>query len=155
MNAIEHLLQQPAAQAIGWALLQFVWQGALLGLLSAVALFALRRSAADVRYVVAAIGLSLMLTMPAVTALQAWRSMTDEAVSTNAGSGSVAFTPPGSEGTALPSKVAAGRMIVEPAADAALPLAERATRSEMTWVRVVLLTWLSGVVILTLRLLAG
>ena len=31
MNAIEHLLQQPAAQAIGWALLQFVWQGALVG----------------------------------------------------------------------------------------------------------------------------
>ncbi len=77
MNAIEHLLQQPAAQAIGWALLQFVWQGALVGLLSAAALFALRRSAADVRYVVATIGLSLMLTMPAVTALQAWRSMTD------------------------------------------------------------------------------
>ena len=33
MTAIEHLLQQPAAQAIGWALLQFVWQGALVGLL--------------------------------------------------------------------------------------------------------------------------
>ena len=52
MIAIEHLLQQPAAQAIGWALLQFVSQGALVGLLSAAALFALRRSAADVRYVV-------------------------------------------------------------------------------------------------------
>ena len=64
MTAIEHLIQQPAAQAIGWALLQFVWQGALVGLLFAAALFALRRSAADVRYVVAAIGLSLMLTMP-------------------------------------------------------------------------------------------
>ncbi len=36
MSAIEQtLLQQPAAQAIGWALLQFVWQGALVGLLSA------------------------------------------------------------------------------------------------------------------------
>src|SRR5512134_3520213 len=77
MNAIEDLLQQPAAQAIGWALLQFVWQGALVGLLTAAALVALRRSAADVRYVVATIGLSLMLTMPAVTALQAWRSMTE------------------------------------------------------------------------------
>ena len=31
MTAIEHLLRQPAAQAIGWALLQFVWQGALVG----------------------------------------------------------------------------------------------------------------------------
>ena len=68
MTAIEQLFQQPAAQAIGWALLQFVWQGALVGLLSAIALVALRRSAADVRYVVATIGLSLMLTMPTVTA---------------------------------------------------------------------------------------
>ena len=91
MNAIEFLLQQPVAQAIGWALVQFVWQGALVGLLSAVALYALRRSAADVRYVVAAIGLSLMLTMPAVTALQTWRSITDAAVPAHAGS---AFATP-------------------------------------------------------------
>ena len=84
MNAIEHLLQQPAAQAIVWALLQFVWKGALVGFLSAAALFALRRSASDVRYVVAAIGLSLMLTMPAVTALQSWRSMTDRVANTDA-----------------------------------------------------------------------
>src|SRR5262245_53368119 len=76
-NAIEPLLQQPAAQAIGWALLQFVWQGALVGAVTAAALFALRRSAADVRYVVATIGLSLMLTMPAVTAVQTWRTIVE------------------------------------------------------------------------------
>src|SRR5919108_1246348 len=73
MSASE-LLYQPAAQAIGWALLQFVWQGALVGVLTAAALAALRRSAADVRYVVATIGLALMVTMPIVTAVQTWRS---------------------------------------------------------------------------------
>ena len=56
MTAIEILLRQPAAQAVGWALLQFVWQGAAVGALTALALLALRRSASDVRYVVAAIG---------------------------------------------------------------------------------------------------
>ena len=50
-----------------------------MGVLSAAALFALRRSAADVRYVVAAIGLSLMLTMPVVTALAGLASMTSDA----------------------------------------------------------------------------
>ena len=35
----------------------------------------LRRSAADIRYVVATIGLSLMLTLPAVTAAQLWRTV--------------------------------------------------------------------------------
>src|SRR6188472_1242503 len=81
MRAIDQirLLQEPAAQAIGWALLQFVWRGALVGAVSAMALFALRRSAADVRYVVATIGLTLMLTMPVVTAVQSWRVMTAEA----------------------------------------------------------------------------
>ena len=68
------LLHQPVAQAIAWALLQFVWQGALIGVLCAIALAALRRSAADVRYVVGAIGLTLMLTMPTVTAVQSFRS---------------------------------------------------------------------------------
>ena len=76
MSAIEQpAAQQPAAQAIGWALLHFVWQGRSSACLTALALAALRRSAADVRYVVAAIGLSLMLTLPAVTAVQLWRTV--------------------------------------------------------------------------------
>ena len=38
MSAIETLLRQPAAQAVGWALLQFVWQGAAVGALTALVL---------------------------------------------------------------------------------------------------------------------
>src|SRR5687768_7026823 len=71
---IDALVRQPMAQAIGWALLQFVWQGALIGVLAAATLAALRRSAADVRYVVATIALSLMLTMPVVTAVQGFNA---------------------------------------------------------------------------------
>src|SRR4051812_40476214 len=76
MSAIEPLLQQPVAQAIGWALIHFVWQGALIAALAGLALVALRRSAADVRYVVAAIALALMATMPVVTGVQTWRTVT-------------------------------------------------------------------------------
>ena len=47
MSAIEQLFTQPAAQAVGWALLQFVWQGAVIGIITAGALAALRRSAAS------------------------------------------------------------------------------------------------------------
>ncbi len=155
MNAIEHVFQQPAAQAIGWALLQFVWQGALIGLLSAVALFALRRSAADVRYVVATIGLSLMLTMPAVTALQAWRSMIAIAVvPAEAVPGSLASTRSG-QGTALQSMAASGAAFVAPAAAGVLPVADRAPSTRVTWARAMLILWLSGVAVLTLRLLTG
>src|SRR5687767_6675612 len=70
VTAMFDVVQTPLAEAIGWALLQFVWQGALIGLLAAAILAALRRSAADVRYVVATIALALMLTVPVVTAVQ-------------------------------------------------------------------------------------
>ena len=75
MAAIETWLRQPAAQAIGWALLQFVWQGAAVGVLAALALAALRRSAADVRYVVSSIALALMLTLPVVTGVQKYQAL--------------------------------------------------------------------------------
>src|SRR4051812_19506597 len=75
MPAIEMLLRQPAAQAVAWALLQFVWQGAAVGAITALALFALRRSASDIRYVVASIGLALMLTLPVVTGVQKFQAL--------------------------------------------------------------------------------
>ena len=49
MTAIEILVRQPLGQAVGWALLQFVWPGALAGAVTALALTALRRSASDGR----------------------------------------------------------------------------------------------------------
>ena len=74
MTIFEPLLHYPLTRAIGWALLHFVWQGALVAVLTAVALAALRRSAADVRYLVASIGLAVMLTLPVVTAVQRYRA---------------------------------------------------------------------------------
>ena len=58
------------AKAIGWALLQFVWQGALVGALTAGVLACLRRGAADVRYVVSCLGLVVMITLPIATAIE-------------------------------------------------------------------------------------
>jgi beta-lactamase regulating signal transducer with metallopeptidase domain len=156
MTAIEALLQQPASQAIGWALLQFVWQGALVGLLTAAALVALRRSAADVRYVVATIGLSLMLTMPAVTALQAWRSMTEAIPPGGAVSAVATLATAQGDDRALTSPAGAtGVPVAGPLTDPGPQFSARSPLSDVTWVRVVLLAWLSGVAILTLRLLTG
>ena len=88
MSAIETLLSQPAAQAVGWALLQFVWQGAAVGAVTALAFVALRRSASDVRYVVAAIGLALMLTLPLVSGVQKYQAL-DSTMASPAGTGAV------------------------------------------------------------------
>ncbi|MCA1649320.1 MAG: hypothetical protein LC753_03275 [Acidobacteria bacterium] len=157
MSAIETLLRQPGPQAIGWALLQFVWQGAVIGLLTAIVLAALRRSAADVRYVVSAISLSLMLTMPVVTAIQAWPSVSPPAEPSQA----EAAAP-----TAQSSYTAAATV---PSVE---PLPDCATESCMTiggsaanvllgrprvepWLPVLLLVWMAGVLLLTLRLVSG
>jgi len=50
---------------LGWVLLDFVWQGALIGCATAVLLLALRNARAESRYVVACSGLLLCLLWPA------------------------------------------------------------------------------------------
>jgi D-alanyl-D-alanine endopeptidase (penicillin-binding protein 7) len=50
--------------AIGWALVHFVWQGALLGCATAVVLTLLRNARPETRYAVACLGLLLCLAWP-------------------------------------------------------------------------------------------
>ncbi|MFC5548953.1 TonB family protein [Massilia aerilata] len=52
--------------ALGWTLVHFVWQGALLGCIVAVLLTALRNARPETRYAVACAGLLLCLAWPAV-----------------------------------------------------------------------------------------
>ncbi len=151
MTAIDVMLQQQTAQAIGWALVQFIWQGALIGVLTAALLALLRRSAADVRYVVSTISLALMLTMPVVTAMQSFSAVARPRVD--------ASPAPAAPRTGVrigfqevisspePAGAAAPLAFVSPAAAARDPL-ER-------WLPVLVGVWLAGVAMLTLRLFSG
>ncbi|HXG54093.1 MAG TPA: M56 family metallopeptidase, partial [Vicinamibacterales bacterium] len=152
MRAIETLVQEPVALAIGWALIHFVWQGALIGVLAAAALVALRRSAADVRYVVAAIALALMATMPLVTAVQTWRTVSPRTVP---GSRAATATPDDALMRAVPAPAVASAMPSDGAPVS--PVSWRIVRPAgiEPWLPVFVLAWLSGVVVLTLRLLGG
>ena len=60
---LQTLLIHPAVRSLGWALLHFIWQGALMAALFFVADTLTRRSQARLRY---AIGCVTMLLMPAV-----------------------------------------------------------------------------------------
>ncbi len=53
MHAIQTLLARPEVERLGWVLLHIVWQGALIAALCALALAALRRSSANLRYLIA------------------------------------------------------------------------------------------------------
>ena len=150
MSAIENLLRQPAAQVIGWALLHFLWQGALVGGLTAMALAGLRRSAADIRYVVSTIALSLMLTLPAVTVAQLWRSPAATPAASSSEPGGMA--PVAGAATApagLPTTT--GAVTDNSAAGAARG---RSLNIE-PWLPAFVLAWVCGVVILSLRLMSG
>jgi beta-lactamase regulating signal transducer with metallopeptidase domain len=152
MTGTDTLLREPAVQAVGWALLHFVWQGTVVGLLSAVALRLLRSSAADVRYVVASIGLALMATLPVVTGVQAWRSRTTPAVvSSSAGVASPSADPTPASAQ-MPSPTAAATSGCE--LDACSPVAEVSGRVER-WLPMVVVAWMAGVALLALRLAGG
>jgi beta-lactamase regulating signal transducer with metallopeptidase domain len=154
MFAIDTLFRHPAVQALAWALLQFVWQGAAIGALTALALVSLRRSAADVRYVVASIGLALMLTLPIVTGVQTYQAH-----------------GPGSDldfrSVARISRVfdnrdhhaALGRLrdlTTAPAVTATETVtAPSAADRRSALAPALMLLWLAGVTVLTLRLLGG
>jgi len=69
MNSLEMLLTKPFLQALGWALVHFIWQGALVALLYAGLATLLRRRAASLRYGVACAAMLLMLMLPVATAL--------------------------------------------------------------------------------------
>jgi beta-lactamase regulating signal transducer with metallopeptidase domain len=157
MTAIETLLRQPAALAVGWALLQFVWQGAAVGALTALALVALRRSASDVRYVVAAIGLALMLTLPVVTGVQKFQSLRGE-TSAAAVIPSAAFT--GAAGHADASRgprVTPDPSLLSGAAGAiGSPVARVMPSARIEpLLPTLILVWIAGVSMLSLRLLTG
>lgn len=150
MTATDVLTGQPVIQALGWALLHFVWQGALVGGLAALTLRLLRRSAADVRYVVAAVALSLMATMPVVTGVQAFRAAQLQAAATSPS------LPAGGlpEATDLHAGLAA--------ADAAGDLAPAQGTVRVAgpaviepWLPIFVLVWMVGVGILAVRLAGG
>lgn len=76
MNGIEMQWATPAVQAVAWALVHFLWQGALAGLVAAALLRALRGARAATRYGVAVALLVLLALLPAATALRfaSWAS---------------------------------------------------------------------------------
>ena len=158
ITTLQPFLQAPASQAIAWALLHFVWQGALVGVTTWATLGFLGRSAANVRYVVGTVALAVMITLPGVTAVQLWRTGTSRprlAAAACAQGGPECFPV----GGALERTGAA----VVQAASVAPALAPTPTDGVTSFLRgsiestlsLLVLLWLCGVGVLTARLLTG
>src|SRR5205814_9797695 len=117
-------------------------------LLTETTLLFLRRSGAAIRYVVSAAALSVMMTLPAVTAVQIWRSAADVisartvTADLKVGTMDVGATRIDSAGVQVPVMGHVGRR------------ADRPIRLD-SWLPIVVVAWLCGVVVLSLRLISG
>lgn len=67
MTAIVQLSALPLVHALGWTLLHFCWQGALVGIGLACALDLLPSRASRLRYSIACAAMALMVLLPAGT----------------------------------------------------------------------------------------
>ena len=58
-------IEPAVVAALGWALVDFLWQGLALGAIAAVGLLALRRARPQARYALACLALAACLLLPA------------------------------------------------------------------------------------------
>ncbi|MGH9204381.1 MAG: hypothetical protein ACRD2A_24395 [Vicinamibacterales bacterium] len=61
------LAEHPLVNALGWSLLYFVWQGALIGVVAYLILRVVRPQQASTRYLIAVIALAALLATPVAT----------------------------------------------------------------------------------------
>ena len=70
----------PLQAALGWALLNFLWQGALAGFATAFLLRLLRGASAQARHIAACLGLLACLAAPVVTLIHLWPEPVPQAI---------------------------------------------------------------------------
>ncbi|HUU96052.1 MAG TPA: carboxypeptidase regulatory-like domain-containing protein [Phycisphaerae bacterium] len=167
MTAIENLLSPEVVRIIGWTLVHSLWQGLGVALLLAVTLAWLRRRSANARYVAACAALLLVTGAALLTAgLLSFRSgtgtMASDPVGTSAGVAALPVVPlpataspaPGGQ---MPRPVSLG----QPAPMGSPPLPARTPwrvrvftflEPILPWI---VLGWLAGVIVLSMRLLGG
>ena len=125
---------------VGWALIHFVWQGIVLAVVTAVVLRACRQRSANTRYLVACVGLVLMVVTPVVTAGGLWSA-------TGPLPAAVVATP-----SAAPETAAAARVS---GADDHLFVSTHPWDLANTVLPSMVFIWLGGVLLLTTRLAGG
>jgi beta-lactamase regulating signal transducer with metallopeptidase domain/LysM repeat protein len=67
MDVLKNILSQEVVHKLGWTLLHSLWQGGVVVLLLVILLRALRKSSANLQYVVACLGLVIIVLLPVVT----------------------------------------------------------------------------------------
>lgn len=155
---LETILKEPFVQALGWALVHAVWQGALVAMLVACALMLMRSFSARARYVAATLGLLLMLAAPVVTLSRLYSSMPDATPATGQRAALSVDEQALNAKASLPKRALGSQPdsaggILKPAGFAPF---ENLTESRFALLaRWLVLFWLAGIIIFSVRLFRG
>jgi hypothetical protein len=74
MNALSALLSPDVIETTGWALVHFLWQGALVGLALGAALRSVHTGRSSLRYTICCVALAIMAFLPVITAVHLFES---------------------------------------------------------------------------------
>ena len=129
-------LREPLIEKLGWALVHFLWEGALIALLFGVANAALRRASANARYLLACGALALMVVSVAATF---WRLDSAGAARVPLAAPAVVAVAPEAAAATLAKSMVAARFEAEVAA----------------YVPWLVCAWLAGVMALSIRSAGG
>jgi len=142
---IDSLFTSPFIDAIAYALLASLWQGAIVCSIAAIALIALHHRGPQVRYSAACAGLALMVALPIVTAASTLRDLT---ITNDRPPISATRRAPQTPSNGLQMRVG----LESPIASAETPPGTRSHPSALTWSVVAVLAWASGAALFGLRL---
>ena len=143
MNGISTLLGTPLAQAIGWALLHLLWQGLLVAAILAATLALLSKQSANARYLSSCGALALLVVLGAVTAYRAYDAGRESGAGSRSEIAASLIAP-----TAPPITAESTSPDTRPPTDSLVTF----TRSHLPQI---VLVWLTGVLLLSVRLLFG
>jgi beta-lactamase regulating signal transducer with metallopeptidase domain len=139
-------------RAIGWALLQSLWQGAAIGAVTALALMALRRGAPTRRYVVACAGLFAIAAVSMVTAVGHARALRTTSSHQDVAAQPGFATIDTRSRAVIPDTMSHG----DPSRQPAPATARRWPRERLeAWSVIAVPLWLVGVLALSSRLVAN
>jgi beta-lactamase regulating signal transducer with metallopeptidase domain len=100
ISHIQNLLAERPSQALGWALIHFLWQGALVALALAGCKVFLRGSTARARYAVSCLFLVVLLALPVLTFLISMAQLRSDSAGASWVQASAAALLPASDSTA-------------------------------------------------------
>jgi beta-lactamase regulating signal transducer with metallopeptidase domain len=148
MNGLGNLLGTPLAQALGWALVHLLWQGVLVAAILAATLALLSKQSANARYLASCGALALLVILGAVTAYRSY----DGSGELGVGSGSERLAIPlVTSDSAVESPASPTTSSQTPPPTPHTPFLAFA-KSQLPKV---VFIWLTGVLLLSIRLLFG